>query len=219
MVDVYEFVSGPLAWVAFALFLGGCLYRLISLIVLAYKKEEFVFTYLSFFYSMRSILRWLTPFATENWRRHPALTIVTFAFHISLVIAPIFLLSHIILWEEAWNLRWPALPDGLADVMTVIVIAGCIFFLVRRLTQPEVQFVTSGSDYVILAIVVAPFITGFLAYHQWFAYPYMVIAHILAGEVMLVAIPFTRLSHMVFSPLTRAYMGSEFGKVRMARDW
>jgi nitrate reductase gamma subunit len=47
----------------------------------------------------------------------------------------------------------------------------------------------------------------------------MVIAHILAGEVMLVAIPFTRLSHMVFSPLTRAYMGSEFGKVRMARDW
>jgi nitrate reductase gamma subunit len=219
MVDVYEFVSGPLAWVAFALFLGGCLYRLISLIVLAYKKEQFIFTYMSFPYSMRSILRWITPFATENWRKHPVLTIVTFAFHISLVIAPIFLLSHIILWEEAWNLRWPALPDGLADVMTVIVVAGCIFFLIRRLTQPEVQFVTSASDYVILAIVAAPFVTGFLAYHQWFAYPYMVIAHILAGEVMLVAIPFTRLSHMVFSPLTRAYMGSEFGKVRMARDW
>jgi nitrate reductase gamma subunit len=219
MVDVYEFVSGPLAWVAFALFLGGCLYRLISLIVLAYKKEQFIFTYMSFSYSMRSILRWITPFATENWRRHPALTIVTFAFHISLVIAPIFLLSHIILWEEAWNIRWPALADGLADVMTVIVIAGCIFFLIRRLTKPEVQFVTSASDYVILAIVAAPFVTGFLAYHQWIAYPYMVIAHILAGEVMLVAIPFTRLIHMVLSPLTRAYMGSEFGKVRMARDW
>ena len=36
------------------------------------------------------------------------------------------------------------------------------------------------------------------------------------GEIMLVAIPFTRLSHMIFSPLTRAYMGSEFGKVRHA---
>ena len=41
-----------------------------------------------------------------------------------------------------------------------------------------------------------------------------------AGEIYaLLAIPFTRLSHMLFSPFTRAYMGSEFGKVRMARDW
>lgn len=219
MVDVYEFVTGPLTWLAFLLFFGGCLYRLVSLVVLAYKKEKFIFTYMSFTYGLRSILRWITPFATENWRRHPALTIVTFVFHIGLILVPIFGLSHIVLWEEAWDLRWPAIPDGLADILTVAVIAGCIFFLIRRLTQPEVQFVTSASDYVILAIVAAPFITGFLAYHQWFAYPYMVIAHIVSGQVMLVAIPFTRLSHMVFSPLTRAYMGSEFGKVRMARDW
>ena len=219
MVDVYEFVSGPMVWAAFALFIGGCLYRVISLIVLAYQKEKFIFTYMSFSYGLRSILRWITPFATENWRRHPVLTIVTFAFHISLILVPIFLLSHIVLWEEAWDLRWPALPDGLADVLTVVVVAGCVFFLIRRLKLPEVQFVTSASDYVILAIVAAPFVTGFLAYHQWFAYPYMVIAHIVSGQVMLVAIPFTRLSHMVFAPLTRAYMGSEFGKVRMARDW
>ena len=219
MVDVYEFVSGPMVWAAFALFIGGCLYRGISLIVLAYQKEKFIFTYMSFSYGLRSILRWITPFATENWRRHPVLTIVTFAFHISLILVPIFLLSHIVLWEEAWDLRWPALPDGLADVLTVVVVAGCVFFLIRRLKLPEVQFVTSASDYVILAIVAAPFVTGFLAYHQWFAYPYMVIAHIVSGQVMLVAIPFTRLSHMVFAPLTRAYMGSEFGKVRMARDW
>ena len=65
----------------------------------------------------------------------------------------------------------------------------------------------------------APFITGFLAYHQWFAYPVLMILHVITGEIMLVAIPFTRLSHMLFAPLTRAYMGSEFGKVRHARDW
>jgi nitrate reductase gamma subunit len=45
------------------------------------------------------------------------------------------------------------------------------------------------------------------------------ILHIISGEVMLVAIPFTRLSHMLFAPLTRAYMGSEFGGVRHAKDW
>ena len=78
---------------------------------------------------------------------------------------------------------------------------------------------TSASDYVILAIVAAPFVTGFFAYHQWFAYRSFMILHILTGEIMLVAIPFTRLSHMIYSPFTRAYMGSEFGAVRHARDW
>jgi hypothetical protein len=43
--------------------------------------------------------------------------------------------------------------------------------------------------------------------------------HILSGEVMLAAIPFTRLSHMLFFPFTRGYMGSEFGGVRHAKDW
>ena len=219
MHDVYNFVSGPLAWMAFIIFFGGCLYRLVSLILLVYKKEPFIFTYMSWRYSLRSILRWLTPFATANWRLRPVLTVVTFAFHICLVVTPIFLLSHVILWDEAFSLRWWSLPDALADVMTLIVIAGCIFFLVRRLKSPEVQFVTDASDYVILAIVAAPFVTGFLAYHQWFNYPLVMILHIIAGEVMLVAIPFTRLSHMLFAPLTRAYMGSEFGKVRHARDW
>jgi nitrate reductase gamma subunit len=125
----------------------------------------------------------------------------------------------VVLWDEAFDLSWWTLPDALADVMTFVVIVCCIYFLVRRRVNPEVKFVTSASDFVILAIVAAPFITGFLAYHQWFAYPVMVIAHIVSGEIMLVAIPFTRLSHMIFSPLTRAYMGSEFGKVRHARDW
>jgi nitrate reductase gamma subunit len=219
MREIYNFVSGPLAWLAFILFFGGCLYRLVRLFMLVKEKEPFIFTYMSWKYSLRSIFHWIIPFGTVNWRRHPVLTVVTFVFHIGLVIAPLFLLAHVILLEEALNLSWWTLPDAWADVLTVVVIIGCVFFLVRRLTQPEVKFVTSASDFVILAIVAAPFITGFIAYHQWIDYPVMMVLHVVAGEVLLVAIPFTRLSHMLFSPFTRAYMGSEFGKVRHARDW
>jgi len=219
MNEIYEFVSGPLAWATFIVFIGGCLYRLIALLYLVYKKEKFIFSYMSWKYSLRSIVRWLTPFGTVNWRKRPVLTVVTFVFHISLVVAPLFLMAHIILLEDAIGVDWAALPNTVADVMTVLVIAGCVYFLVRRLTQPEVRFVTDYSDYLILAIVAAPFLTGFLAYHQWFAYPVLMILHVITGEIMLVAIPFTRLSHMMFAPLTRAYMGSEFGKVRHARDW
>lgn len=219
MHSMYNFVSGPLAWVAFTVFVAGCLYRLVYMIVLVHKKEKFIYTYMSWKYSLRSILHWITPFATENWRRHPVLTIVTFAFHICLFLTPIFLLAHVVLWNEAWSTSWWTLPEGLVQVMTAIVIGGCVFFLVRRLITPEVQFVTSASDYIILIIVALPFVTGLFAYFQWFEYQFFVILHILSGELMLVAIPFTRLSHMLFSPFTRAYMGSEFGGVRHARDW
>ena len=219
MQGFYHFVTGPLAWVAFILFLGGCLYRLVRMIMLVSATEPFIYSFMSWKYSLRSIGHWITPFATENMRRHPFLTIVTFAFHICLLVTPVFLLAHVILWDEGWNISWMALPDGLADLMTLVVIGSCIFFWFRRRIQPEVQYVTSASDYVILVVVAAPFITGFFAYHQWFNYPLMLVLHILSGEIMLVAIPFTRLSHMIFFPLTRAYMGSEFGGVRKARDW
>jgi nitrate reductase gamma subunit len=219
MNTLYDIVSGPLAWLAFILFIGGSLYRLIHLMVLVHKKERFIYSYMSLRYALRSIAHWITPFATENMRRHPVLTIVAFAFHICLILTPIFLLAHVTLVEESWNISWWTLPEGAAQIMTIAVIAGCVFFLVRRMMRQEVRYVTYASDYVILAIVAAPFITGLLAYYQWFGYQGFMILHILSGEVMLVAIPFTRLSHMLFAPLTRAYMGSEFGGVRHARDW
>lgn len=219
MHTIYAFVSGPLAWAAFAVFFIGCLFRLIHLLVLVHRKERFIFAYMSWKYSLRSILHWITPFATVNWRRQPVLTIVTFIFHLCLLVTPVFLLAHTVLWDEAWGLRLWSLPDGVADVMTLAVVAACVYFFVRRRVQPEVRFVTSASDFALLAVVAAPFVTGFLAYHQWFDYRLVMLLHVLSGEAMLVAIPFTRLSHMLFSPLTRAYMGSEFGGVRHARDW
>jgi nitrate reductase gamma subunit len=219
MDTLYIFISGPLAWVAFIIFIGGSIFRLISLIMLVHRKEKFIYSYMSLKYSLRSILHWSTPFATENMRRHPLLTIVAFAFHICLLLTPIFLLAHVTLIDESWNVSWWTLPEGATQIMTLIVIAGCVFFLVRRIVSPEVHYVTYASDYIMLAIVAAPFVTGFLAYYQWFEYQIFMILHILSGEIMLAAIPFTRLSHMLFAPLTRAYMGSEFGGIRHARDW
>ncbi|MCF8052048.1 MAG: respiratory nitrate reductase subunit gamma [Desulfobacterales bacterium] len=219
MHSVYSFVTGPMVWVAFGVFVAGCLFRLVVLLSQVSRKEPFIFSYMNLKWSLRSIGHWIVPFATVNWRRHPVLTVVTFVFHICLFLVPIFLLSHIVLVDEAWSISWAALPDGLADALTLTVIACCLFFLVRRIRSPEVKFVTYPSDYVILAIVAAPFVTGFLAYHQWFGYPVMFILHVIAGEIMLIAIPFTRLSHMLFAVFTRAYMGSEFGGVRKAKDW
>lgn len=215
---IYNLVRGPLVWIAFLIFIGGGIYKIREMILLA-KNEKVVFPYMSVKHTLRSLLHWLIPFASRNWTRRPMMTIVTFAFHICLVFTPIFLLSHNTLWYESWGISWWTLSEGLADFMTIIVILSCVFFLLRRIVTPEVKFVTFTSDYVLLAITVLPFITGFLAYHELLLpYKIMVIIHMLAGETMLIAIPFTRLGHMFYFFLTRAYMGSDQG-FRHSIDW
>ncbi len=219
MHHIYDFVSGPLVWLSFIIFIGGSIYRIATMAMLAKKKDGVVYDYMDSSYALRSILHWIIPFGSENMKKHPVMTVVTYVFHISLMIAPLFLFAHIALIKESWDISWGYISDSTADIMTMLVIASCVFFMLRRIKLPEVRYLTDTSDYILLAIVAAPFVTGFLAYHQWMGYKLMVILHILSGEVMLAAIPFTRLSHVLFFPFTRGYIGSEFGAVRHARDW
>jgi len=219
MNDIYNFLSGTMVWVAFTVFIIGSLYRLVAMAVTVKLKEQSILSYWSLKYGARSIIHWLIPFASENMRKHPGFTIASFAFHICLLITPIFLFSHIVLFDEAWDISWWSLPDEVADLMTIVVIVVCLFFLFRRLYYNHVKFLTTSRDYIILAVVAIPFITGFFAYHQWFGYKFFFLLHIISGEIMLMAIPFTRLSHMLFAVFTRSYTGSEFGKVRHVKDW
>ncbi len=219
MHEIYKFVSGPLVWLAFIIFVGGSLYRLISMAILAKKKDGLVYEYFSLKYAFRSIYHWLIPFCSRNSQQHPWLTLVTFAFHVSLIFTPLFLLAHIILIKESWDISWWFLPEGMADFLTIVVIAGCVFLGIRRIVRPEVRYLTNTSDFIILALVGLPFITGFWSFHQWPGSTFMGILHIFSGEVLLVMIPFTRLSHMIFFPFTRGYIGSEFGAVRNVKDW
>ncbi|OIO04629.1 MAG: nitrate reductase [Desulfovibrionaceae bacterium CG1_02_65_16] len=219
MNAAYQFVTGPLAWAAWGIFLLGSAYRLISMYQLAKAKDPTAIAYMSWHFSLRSIINWLIPFNALGWRKSPAMTIATFAFHACLFLTPIFLVAHVLLWDQAFGVSYATIPDGAADIMTLVVIAACLYFAGRRLVQPEVRYITTPQDWLALIIVLAPFLTGFLAYHQAIDYDAMIILHVVAGEIMLAAIPFTRLSHMVFAVFTRAYMGSEFGGVRHARDW
>ncbi|MBU0991573.1 MAG: nitrate reductase [Proteobacteria bacterium] len=216
---LYNLVTGPLVWLTFLVFIGGSVYKIRQLFSLVNNKEKFIYSYMSLKFSLRSLAHWVVPFATVNWRKHPVMTVMTFLFHFCLVLMPLFLTAHVTIIHEAWGIRWVTLPDGIADTMTMIVIAGALFFLIRRFTLREVRYLSVASDYVLVAIVAAPFVTGFLAYHHILNYQLMLILHILSGEIMLMAIPFTRFSHMLYAIFTRTYIGSEFGSVRHARDW
>lgn len=217
--SIYTLARGPLVWLAFIVFFVGTIYRILTTLKMA-KKEKTIYPYLSFKYTLRSLIHWLTPYGSISMRRHPWFTAITFVFHICLIVTPVFLTAHIELWYESWKLSWWALPVSLTDAMTIIVIICLFILLLRKTTQGDVKFLTSTSDYIVLTIVALPFITGFFAHHELLLeYKIMLTIHMLSGELMLITIPFTKLSHMFMFFLIRAHTGSEFGAVRHSRDY
>jgi nitrate reductase gamma subunit len=213
-----EFVRGPLVWIAFIGFFIGVAYRLVAMARLA-RKDKVVLPTLDAKYGLRSLLHWVVPFMNRNTRMRPLYTLVSYAFHICLLVTPLFVMGHAVLWQEGWGIRWWSLPAGVADVMTLVVIFACLVFIVRRLVHPEVRNVSYPSDFLLALLVMAPFVTGFVAHRQWLPYRPMLIAHIISGAAWLLLIPWTRLVHMIWFAFTRAYMGAEFGAVRHSRDW
>jgi len=216
---MYQFVTGPLAWLTFIIFFGGMTYRVVSIVKLAQAKDKVVFNHLDLSWSLNSIFRWLVPFGSRSMREKPVLTVVAFIFHLCLLITPVFLVAHNVIMKERWGVSFWTISENTADILTIILIACVFFYILRRIALPDVRLITTAYDYLLLAIVAAPFITGFLAYHQFSGYQFWVIVHVLSGEIMLIAIPFTKLSHMLLFFLTRAHIGSEMGQRRGAATW
>ncbi len=212
---MYHFVTGPLAWAAFLIFFFGVIYRIVWYIRgLDWKLDRVAYTEHATYGvrgAIRSILVWLIPFGTHSWRFYKGMTVLVFGFHIGLLFTPIFLRAHNVLLDERWGFSLWSLPEGVADFLTVVVIVTGICLALRRFALPQVRIITTAYDYILLAIAMAPFITGFLAYHQAGNYDFWLIAHILSGEIMLVAIPFTKLSHFVLFFMSRAQIGMDFG--------
>lgn len=219
MNSFIAFIMGPMVWISVIIFLGGLTFKLVGILRAVRQKEPYIYSYVTLKHSLRSIGAWMIPFFPRSARMSPIYYGISYLFHILLFLVPLFLASHIVLFNEAFQISWPALNDSVADVLTVVVIAALIFFAFRRAMVPEVKYLTGAMDYILILTVLLPFLTGFLAYHQWVAYQWITVIHILSGELMLIIIPFSRFSHMLNAPLTRAYMGSEFGHVRQARDW
>ena len=212
---MYQFVTGPLLWLTFAIFFIGCLVRLVLYVKgLHWQMDRVAYHQMTgpgVRGAVRSVVSWLIPFGTRSWRDNPVFTIFFFLFHLGLLATPIFLLAHNVILNERWGFSLPTLPEGVADLLTITVIVGAVFMVLRRISMPEVRILTTPYDYLVLAIAAAPFVTGFFAYHLAPGYDTWLILHILTGEIMLIAIPFTKLSHFVLFFASRVQIGLDYG--------
>ena len=212
---MYEFLTGFMFWLALAICLIGMLVRIIfyfkglswQLDRVAYKE----FPMLGFKGAVNSIYRWLIPFGTLGWRKQPLMTVLFFGFHAGAVLIPLFLLAHNLFLKEKLGLSFFVLNPFVADILTWGTIICGLLIILRRIALPEVRILTTWYDYFILFISLVPFITGLIARYELGDYSFWLIIHILFGEILLIAIPFTKLSHIVLFFASRAQIGMDFG--------
>lgn len=207
---MYDFIRGPLVWVAFLVFILGTVYQVYRFYQLSRPKDRYLLR-VPFGKPPKDpaeppdepALTWWQEMRLSVVGVNPIMVFVTTVFHLALVLTPLFVLGHNVLLDLAWYVSLPSLPEAISDGFTAVVIAGGIFFLLRRLFLARVRAISTTYDFLVLLIATAPFITGFLAYHHLFDYDTVIILHILAGEIMLMAVPFTKLVHMPYFFINR----------------
>ena len=187
---LYDLLTGPIMWVTFLLFAAGMVFKTISLVRLvsaAQPGSVFINPNAGFSRSYKTSLAGL----------YPVTTMISIVFHLILILLPLFIEGHNILLDTSWGFTLPMVPCHYADNLTMICIVCGLFFLFRRLLTKRVRAVSFFSDYMIIVMVILPFLTGFIAYHRLLPYYAVLNAHIITGQLMLVAIPYTRLVHMI----------------------
>jgi nitrate reductase gamma subunit len=152
-----------------------------------------------------SALGWAVPLGHLD-RSTLVMTVASFLFHVGAVVVPIFLAAHVVLWEGLLGVSLPALGEGAADLLTILTIVCIPVLFAYRVVTPRARALSEPSDYAILALVLLPFLSGFLAAHPTLnplPWSVMILLHILSAELLLLAIPFTKLAHIVLFPFDR----------------
>jgi nitrate reductase gamma subunit len=139
--------------------------------------------------------------------------VLGYLFHLAFFVTLLFYLPHIKLFEDVLGLRWPGLPTTVVDAVAMVGIISMIAILVYRLRHPVKRMLSTYDDYLSWAVTFLPLLTGYLAYHHMLLpYTTMLAVHILSVELLMVTLPFTKLTHGFSVFISRWYNGSILGR-------
>jgi formate hydrogenlyase subunit 6/NADH:ubiquinone oxidoreductase subunit I len=163
-MDFGSFVEGPLLWIVFLIFiiviigrLGLYVYK--TIVSRDYKRLWWV-------YIPAAIGSMFVPFHMAIIRKL-LYGVLRYIFHVFLLVVPIWLSGHIVLWAGSrFGFDWTPLPDAWADWMTLVVLAFALYFLISRIVVRDVRVNSLPSDYIIVVLTALPFLTGYFLTHS-----------------------------------------------------
>jgi len=145
--------------------------------------------------------KWLFPVGKLKDRLLFGLT--SLLFHVAILIVPVFLAGHIALWSRGLGISWPAIPNGAANLLSIVAVITAVALVIQRVASRATRALSRFQDYAIPLIVALPFASGMLVMHPAlnpFSYEAMLLVHVMSASVLFVLVPITKLSHMVLIP-------------------
>ena len=127
-------------------------------------------------------------------------------FHICIIVTPIFLGAHILLWERGLGISWPAIGNLAADYLTLLAILTGVALLAQRVAARASRAISRPQDYFLPLLLIVPFVTGYLGMHPSlnpFGYNGTMFVHVMSANLIFLLIPFTKMSHVALFPGTQ----------------
>ena len=149
--------------------------------------------------------KWIFPFK-KAFEARAVFSFTSMLFHLCILVTPIFLGAHILLWERGLGISWPALGNVAADYLALLAILTGMALLAQRVGASASRAISRGQDYFLPLLIIVPFITGYLAMHPYlnpFGYNGTMFVHVMSGNLIFLLIPFTKMSHVVLFPGTQ----------------
>lgn len=216
--SILQFFRGPFFVVSLLVFVGGMSYRLVRILLLGWPRDRVKSRGSKTLGVVKAYLKGLlvlpfVPWVKRTFQPNALTYIAGGIFHLALFAVIIFGTPHMLVWKSLLGFGWPTLPLPVSDWLSAIGIVALVVLLVNRLTHPVLKRITRAPVWINWSLVFLPFVTGYMmTHHIAFRYEVLFSLHMIAVDALIVAIPFSRVSHFLFYFFSRTIHGAQAGK-------
>jgi len=219
MTDIhfYDFVRGSLLQFAIYFFFVGLAYRLIRVLLLGLpgdftkpKGNPLVKATEKIIFKPSQSWR----FFREVFAHRGVQYIGGFLFHIGFLGLTFFVPQHAFLWKQIIGIEFPHVPQIVADLLAYAAIGSLFVLTIHRMLNPVLKLLTGKDEYFANFLIGMVLFTGLLA-TRWSggsSYIWILNIHMLSAVILIIYIPFSRLSHFIYYFVSIFFYGWNVGK-------
>jgi nitrate reductase gamma subunit len=215
---ILRFARGPLFEVALVVFLAGMAYRIVRVVSLGWQRTKVpaggsAVAGVGKTYAKGLGVLPFIPWVKDSFRGNAVTFMAGGMFHLGLFVVILLGTAHMLVWKSLLGFGWPTLPLPIVDWLAAAAIVAMIALLINRLTHPVVRKISGTPEAANWLFVFVPMVTGYMmTHHMFFRYETLFTLHMLSVDVLLIWIPFSRISHFAFYFFSRTIHGMEFGR-------
>ena len=221
-MDLLEFARGPGLALSVIVFAGGLAWRLYRIFRRPVRPDfSLPRAPATWHAGVRAIFAKMLP--PKGVRVRGGQMLNAYGYHIALAIVAFTFAPHIAFIARYLGFGWTPLPDPVTYIATAVAILGLVVALMYRLTDDVQRLLSTFDDYFSWFVTLLPLLTGMALIERPY-YPAPVVApslpttpvllaiHLLSLELLLVWLPFGKLSHAALVFVSRWRTGVDFAR-------